>query len=80
MCDKTGTPDRHPFADKTVRLDPGIIPNVHIFLDLDKGTYKNTVPDRTAIQINRFDDRHFLTELYVPDSDMEQDGFHFAAK
>src|ERR1700687_5224623 len=60
--------DTNQFTNKCMGLNPCITPYRCILLNLYKGPDEYPAPNRTSIQINRFNQFNIFTKLNVPDS------------
>jgi hypothetical protein len=62
---KTEITDRNKLADKRMRLDATIIPNLHVPLDFHKRANETIITDLTFIEIHRFYNRDILPERHI---------------
>ena len=65
MGDRTVVSNGHLFTDKGVGLNACTRAYVDTALDLYKGADKDIVSHSAIVQVNRFDNRHAVAELYV---------------
>jgi hypothetical protein len=69
MRDKAVVADCDELANERMGLNASSATDLDTTLDLDKGTHEDTVPEATAVEVNRFHQRHGLAELDIDNAD-----------